>query len=161
MGKVLTQDELKRIFNYDKETGVFTRLVSAGRHAAGSIAGTIDDDGYVRITINNKKYRAQRLAFLYVAGSFPNYEVDHKDRVRTNNAWLNLREATRQQNAANRAATALSGRKGVSLQNGRFVAAVKHNGKRKYLGSFESADSAHAAYAKAANDLYGEFARSA
>lgn len=161
MGNELTQSELKRLFKYDPENGVFTRLVKVGRHDVGAVAGTIDDDGYVRITINRKKYRAQRLAFLYMTGAFPENEVDHEDRVRTNNAWRNLREATTQQNAANRAATASSGYKGVSCRNGRYVAIVKYDGKKRYLGSFGSAEAAHAAYTEAANDLYGDFARSA
>ncbi|NGO63943.1 hypothetical protein G6N76_09680 [Rhizobium daejeonense] len=160
MGKI-TQDDLMAVLHYNPETGIFTRLARAGKHAPGSIAGTIDDDGYVRITIAGNKYRAQRLAFLYMTGSFPSGEVDHEDRVRTNNAWANLREATTQQNAANRGTTAKSGYKGVEQTKTGYVARIKYNGVRQYLGTFPTADGAHAAYVSAANDLYGEFARAA
>ncbi|MBX5010883.1 HNH endonuclease [Rhizobium lentis] len=161
MSEKITQDSLKAVLHYDPDTGIFTRLVRVGKHGVGSVAGTIDDDGYVRITIAGKKYRAQRLAFLYMTGSFPDGEVDHEDRVRTNNAWVNLREATTQQNAANRGTTAKSGFKGVEQTKTGYMARIKYNGVRRYLGTFDTAEGAHAAYVSAANDLYGEFARAA
>lgn len=53
----LTAEHLRNIFLYDKETGVFTWLISKGSQKAGSIAGGIDGDGYVRIRINGKNIR--------------------------------------------------------------------------------------------------------
>jgi len=159
---MLTQKRLKELLSYNPVTGKFTRRITVGRHLAGSEPGTIDDDGYVRITIDGEKYRAQRLAFLYMAGAFPDCEVDHEDRVRTNNAWDNLREATTQQNAANRVSP--PGRKlpkGVTPCGPRYSAGIKVNGKRVHLGVFDTPMAAHERYIEAANDAFGEYARAA
>lgn len=158
MGKI-TQEYLKSLFHYDPLSGYFTRLTTRGGNRAGGAAGTIDDDGYVRITIDGSKFRAQRLAFLYMTGAFPIGEVDHIDRVRTNNAWSNLRSATTQQNAANRAGPVRDLPKGVSPCGKKYAAAVKVNGKRIHLGVFDTPDLAHAEYINAANDHFGEYAR--
>ncbi|WP_318761860.1 HNH endonuclease [Aminobacter niigataensis] len=161
MGKCISQRELKELLHYDPKTGIFTSMVQRSVQPAGAIAGTVDDDGYIRISIRGGKYRAHRLAFLYMTGSFPDREVDHRDRVRTNNAWSNLRTATPSQNGANKASSSSAGLKGVQSTKSAFVARIKHNGVRKYLGSFQTAEQAHLAYCRAANDLHGEFARAA
>lgn len=64
-------------------------------------------DGYRVITIfGNEKtrpqYRSGRLAFLYMTGHWPEWDVDHKNRKRGDDRWKNLREATRSQNLRNR-----------------------------------------------------------
>ena len=69
---MLTQAELKARLNYDPETGIFTwikRIRRKGSHP-NSIAGNLCD-GYIRIKVNGKLYRAHRLAFLYMTGSTP------------------------------------------------------------------------------------------
>src|ERR1700761_4942392 len=96
----LTVEYLKTLLVYDPSTGLFTNKVQRGiRGPIGAIAGSYDKDGYVVIQINAKKYRAGRLAWLYMTGRWPR-EVDHKDRDRANDAWLNLRECTRSENNA-------------------------------------------------------------
>jgi len=161
MGNI-TQSTLKELLHYCPETGVFTNRVRRGTQPAGAVSGTIDDDGYVRITIAGKKYRAQRLAFLYMTGAFPDCEVDHEDRVRTNNALGNLREATTQQNAANRVSPPWRKlTKGVTPCGTRYSAGIKVNGKRVHLGVFDTPMAAHERYIEAANDAFGEYARAA
>jgi hypothetical protein len=52
------------------------------------------------------------------------------------------------------------GIKGVSLRNsGKYCAVIQINGKTKYLGVFTTAAEASAAYAAAALERHGEFAR--
>jgi hypothetical protein len=53
------------------------------------------------------------------------------------------------------------GVKGVCLKDGKYVAKIQINGKRKHLGYHDTIDEAAAAYAKAANDNHGPFARTA
>lgn len=89
-------------------------------------------------------------------------QVDHRNGDSLDNRRANLRECTPQQNAHNRRPQrgAKVPFKGVSLRsNGTYQAAITVAGKRTYLGCFETAELAHAAYTEAAIRLHGEFAR--
>lgn len=92
----------------------------------------------------------------------PSILVDHKDNNGLNNARLNLRPATQQQNLCNRPATRknTSGYKGVFWHKkaGKWMAQIKGQGKLKYLGLFLTREEAAAAYDAAAQELHGEFA---
>lgn len=153
----LTQARLMELFIYQQQTGFFVRRVSAGRGASGSIAGYIDKDGYRRIRVDSRTYRAGRLAVLWMTGKMPPILVDHKNRTRDDDSWDNLRPADYIQNGGNRGRqvnkrTACP--KGVHPRNGRFAAVLR----AKHIGTFDTIHEAKNAYAQAAADLFGEFA---
>ena len=100
MSKTLTQNRLKELLHYDPETGIFTWRVSRRGAKSGSVAG-VHDNGYIRIKIDYELYLAHRLTFLYMEGYFPEYHVDHKNRIRDDNRWSNLRHVSRQCNQRN------------------------------------------------------------
>ena len=54
--------------------------------------------------------------FLWVTGEWPEAEIDHKNRDKSDNRWANLREARRPENIANSVVRADSkiGLKGVA-----------------------------------------------
>jgi hypothetical protein len=89
--------------------------------------------------------------------------VDHWDRNGLNNQRSNLRLATHGQNMANRRVQKnnLLGVKGVYKIGDRYKATIKINGKLKHLGTFDTAEIAHAAFLAAAKERSGEFACSA
>jgi len=104
----LTSERLREALEYEPESGVFTwrhRMDAKpqwnARHA-GRRAGSIGSDGYRRITIDDVKHKASRLAFLYMKGAHPPDEVDHTDGQRDDDRWANLNSATHRQNMANR-----------------------------------------------------------
>lgn len=98
----LTQKELKRVLHYNPDTGIFTRKVSLGKVKAGEVAGSPHKaSGYIHISIHKKKHRANRLAWLYMEGYWPEHEIDHIDGVRDNNKWLNLRHGSHSCNMQN------------------------------------------------------------
>jgi len=152
----LTQECLKKLFHYDQGTGYFIRLKSSrGRYGKiGSIAGTINPiTGYVGIKIGDKKYYAHRLAVFYVTGIWPKNEVDHINGIRSDNKWINLREASRLENRQN-LRNALSNNKSTGLlgvsdspnKDGTFRARIMFNGQLMHLGIFKTADEAHQKY---------------
>ena len=157
----LTAERLRELLDYNPLTGLFTNKIQRGqRGPVGAVAGTYDKDGYVVICINRQKFRAGRLAFLYMKGRWPR-EVDHKDRVRANNAWLNLRECTRSENIAHsERATGESGLRGVKFdpKTSTWRSRIGFGGYREWLGPFDSKEEAYKAYLLAANSTHGEFA---
>jgi hypothetical protein len=159
-----TQERLKELLSYDPETGVFTRLVGrSGPNArAGDVAGCNNGQGYVRIYVDGKPYKAHRLAWFYTHGVWPS-EMDHKNGNRSDNRIANLREVTRAENKANSSAykNNTSGYVGVSLhkKSGQWIAQIQKDGKKQGLGYFPTPEVARAAYVEAAQRLFGEFMR--
>jgi len=137
----LTQDRLKELLDYNPETGVFTRKVARGGCKAGGIAGSVTGKYYRRINIDNKQYRACRLAWLYMECYFPENEVDHINRIKDDDRWSNLRHVSKQCNARNSGTQSnnTSGITGVSLDKKyeKWVAQIMISGKRKRLGCFK------------------------
>lgn len=90
---MITQEELKEYLHYDPLTGDFNWTIGKRGLKVNSKAGSMNDQGYVIIRINNIRYRAHRLAWLYVYGHFPINEIDHINGVRSDNRIENLRDA--------------------------------------------------------------------
>lgn len=158
---MITADQLRKLLHYNPDTGVFTRLVGTGKGAAvGSEAGTINKAGYRIISLKSKAYMAHRLAFLYMLGQWPSKFVDHVDRNKGNNRWVNLREADKTQNAGNVTAHKDNklGVKGVTKNGSGYKANIYLDGKQTHLGTFKSKEEAAAAYVVAAQKKFKEFA---
>ncbi|CAM8763051.1 HNH endonuclease [Burkholderia pseudomallei] len=89
-------------------------------------------------------------------------EVDHRNGNKADNRRMNLRVCTKAKNHLNRGLRPDSetGFKGVNWMplHRKWRARIQMDGKRAHLGLFETAEEAHAAYCKAADDLHGEFA---
>lgn len=139
----LTQRELKRVLKYDKETGIFTwKKLIYRNDLKGTEAGGLNNSGYSRIFLYGKRYLAHRLAFLYVLGYLPENDVDHINRIKNDNRWENLREATTSCNCRNSSKRKLnkSGITGVhfSKRENKWVAQICDEGKHKYLGAFKT-----------------------
>lgn len=161
--QMLTAERLRSLFNYDPDTGVFTYLTRAARNARpGDVAGSVNSEGYRNIRVDGRTYKAHRLAWLLVHGAWPSAIIDHANGARDDNRLSNLRPATRTQNLAN-SVPFRAGRtthKGVSRQrNGSYSARICCAGKSTFLGYFKSEFDATAAYAAAATDAFGVFAR--
>lgn len=160
----LTQNRLREVLNYDPETGEFVRKISVTYNAlAGDQAGNKTGNGYLEIRVDGRSYLAHRLAWLYMTGAMPDQQIDHKNRIKIDNRWSNLRAASQSQNLANirRHKDNKSGFKGVSRSrvHGKYHAHIRINGKNRYLGTFSDPADAHAAYVSAAMKAFGEFAR--
>lgn len=162
----LTAEELRRLLDYDAETGVFTWLISPRNSIpTGSKAGNHGANGYVRISVDGRLYLAHRLAWLHVHGEWPPHEIDHVNGDKSDNRIANLRRATRSQNCANKRSRRdnVSGVKGVQWfeRNQKWGARICIDGQTQFLGLFDRLEDAAAAYKNAAHKYFGEFARTA
>lgn len=161
---MLTQAELKLLLSYDQITGVFTWIAPASRRIfVGMRAGATSNWGYIIIGIRGKRYRANRLAWLYMKGEWPDGLVDHKNLDKSDNAWINLRLASKAENGFNSKApiTNTTGFKGVYKSGGGFRAQLRVNGTHTHLGCFERAEDAYVVYCEAVERHRGEFGRTA
>jgi len=157
----LTQERLKELLSYCKETGLFTRLVTAGGMKAGVVAGTMHSDGYVTVRVDNYIYKAHRLAWFYEYGFFPPNEIDHINRVRDDNRITNLRLATKSENLRNRPVfeRSKSGIKGIYFNKRlkKWQAKLFVNKKIIHLGWHKDIDDAKKAYKLGSIKYHGEF----
>ncbi len=158
----ITADELRSILHYDPLTGVFTRRESAGNRLAGSVAGSVDVEGYIRVWVLKRHYMAHRLAWLYVYGTWPKNQIDHINRNRSDNRIANLRDVTHQQNLCNAGTynTNTSGRAGVywDKRDSRWRACIVNKGRYLSLGRFKTFDEAVAARVAAEKLYWAELA---
>lgn len=160
---MISHGRLLELLKYDRDTGIFTWRLARGRAAAGSVAGRVSLHGYHEIRLDDRLYKAHRLAWLYVHGTMPCEHIDHINGVRADNRIDNLRPASPSQNQHNRGAQSnnTSGFKGVSWNSRRkkWCAQIRFEWSTQFLGYFEDAQAAKRAYDAAASKMHGEFAK--
>lgn len=142
--KILTQDRLKELLQYDADTGVFVYKIKRQRCKVGAVAGTRDNRNYLTCSIDGKLYKLHRLAWLYVYGHWPNDQIDHIDHNPSNNAIANLRDVSCAQNQQNRAhkTKSASGHLGVTWnkRDKRWQAHIELKGKSIHIGNYTDLD---------------------
>lgn len=158
-------DTLISQLKYDHTTGIFTwKINKKGPAKVGMVAGAAHGKGYTTIRINGQDYLAHRLAWMIFHGSLREEEqIDHINLDRKDNRISNLRKATNEENCRNTKTRShnISGLKGAHLdkRNGKYRARITINGKQEWLGYFKTAEEAHAAYKKKAEEMHGQFFR--
>lgn len=143
---MLTQEYLKSILDYNPATGIFTWKYREGGYKgwntrfAGTIAGSENKNKYVHIGVNGVSCLAHRLAYLYMTGKLPS-EVDHKNHIRNDNRWCNLRASNGYINSRNQKLrnTNTSGHNGVywCKTKEKWYVRIGLNGKNLHGGYFE------------------------
>ncbi len=143
----MTREEKCRLaiekgYTYNPETG---KMYGPRRE---EIIGKIKS-GYIQIKlwIDNKKYNlfAHQFAWYLVHRECVK-QIDHINGIRDDNRICNLRAVTNQQNSFNRTKA-----KGYSWDKARnkWVTQIHINGKKIYLGRFDSEEDARTAYLQA------------
>jgi hypothetical protein len=104
MADRFTPEEVRETFGYNANTGNLWWRKKRGRLPAGKLAGGMSDTGYLRVQWKGRKVRCHRIAWVHYHGKpIPEgFEIDHANRIRTDNRIENLRLATRGENAKNR-----------------------------------------------------------
>lgn len=156
----LTATKLKEFINYDPDTGIFTRLArmsKSSRIQIGEIAGSINNHGYVLISILGGRYSAHRLAWLYMTGKWPINQIDHINTIKNDNRWNNLRQVTcsiNKQNTRKANCDSSTGFLGAHPSGKKFRAQIRIDGKNIHLGLYSTPEDAHEAYIKAKRKLH-------
>ena len=147
---MITHDHIQTILDYNAKTGYFTWKTHRQRpDLIGKKAGCRTTLGYWAIAVNNKKYLAHRLAWLYMTGNNSIKHIDHKDGNKQNNIFSNLREVDRVGNLQNmRKATKANkiGLLGVSAHQSKWRVQIMINGERIRVSGFDTPEQAHQKY---------------
>ena len=148
---MLTQARLKELFFYDSTCGDFIRIKRTTNSVCiGDVAGALNFYGYLQTNVDGKIYKNHRLAWLYVYGEFPLKDLDHINRIKTDNRILNLRQVTDAQNLQNIGLRSdnKSGYKGVSWckQKEKWCVRMQYDKKYRHIGYFDNVHEAGKAY---------------
>ena len=160
---MINQKQLKERLDYNPETGLFHwKRKTSNSMRPSLLAGGIDRDGYNYIVIQGKSYCVHRLAWLFMDGDFPSGSLDHINQIRSDNRWINLRQATNGQNACNSKTPSknTSGVKGVSWieKRKRWQASLVVDGKQVFAKRFKNLDEAKSSIMKAREQFHKDFA---
>ena len=148
--------------NMKVQDGVVVWTSTKFKRKENQMCGWIDDGGYQRIGLPNKKcVRGHQVAYFIYTGKWPDKYVDHINGNRTDNSPENLRLVDDFGNTRNtRVVKNNTGYQGVSFASGScktlYKSEIMVEGKRKYLGSFKTAEGAFDAYKAASLKLHGE-----
>jgi len=154
--------EIRRLFAY-QESGGFVHIALANRQPKsmlGRLVGHESGRGYLMTHVLGHSIAVHRLVWLWHHGSLPDGMIDHANGDRKDNRIENLRIVTAAQSVWNRVRSNPLGA-GVSPNgHGRFVARLQQpgGGEKIYLGTFDTAQEAAAAYIGASVITHGEYA---
>lgn len=157
-----SQDRLLELFDYDKDFGILSWKENADSYIhprlRGKRAGC--STKYYRTVCVDKRICAEHQVIWKMINGEEVKSLDHKNGDGHDNRISNLRKATIQQQNQNTAPYGIYP-KGVSYikDRSKFKSQIKDpNGKRIFLGYFDSADDAASAYRRKAEEFFGEFA---
>lgn len=153
---ILTHSEVSELLEYAPETGALTwkpRVKGRGWNRAQGGATHVSDQGYITLNIKGRVYRGHRLAWLLYYGEWPDGNIDHINRVRSDNRISNLRVVEQAENMQNTNVyrTNKSGHKGVFWHKeiNKWWAYINVGRRRVCLGRFANKAEAIAARAEA------------
>lgn len=169
---LLSPELLRQLIRYEPETGHLFWLARdesffqptktrTAKHIAANWnsrrAGTraftsLDKHGYNQTNFNSKTQRAHRVAWAIYYGEWPKNDIDHINRIRSDNRICNLRDVTRTQNLRNKSVSRRnkSGFTGIHKSEHAWIARICNT----HIGSYRTEEEAIAAR-RAAELLYG------
>jgi len=176
MSGTITAPYLRECFEYQPDGRLvwkerpLSHFVSAHSHGfvnkrqVGRTAGRLNTSGYVVVTVTRdsvpKKLLASRVIWCMHRGEWPREQIDHINRIRTDNRIENLRDVSPAVNSSNKTHTYQKKDRLIGAYKGRngrgFRSQIMLHGKALHLGVFETALEAHAAFVSATETMRGE-----
>lgn len=151
---------LMEIFDYDPLTGKLS-WKDPNRYVKEVGSKARKNNAYKQVIVDGKLYLAHRLIWLMVTGDEPQGFIDHVNRVRSDNRFVNLRQCTRSENCMNtsRRSCNKSGFVGVFWLSRykKWKAYITANGKQNYLGVFSNLEDAIEARRLGELKFHGDF----
>lgn len=112
--------------------------------------------GYMVVSIGDKKLLAHRVLWFMKTGEIPT-EIDHKNGIKSDNSFDNLRNVTHDKNLENGKGrvNSTTGVTGVHFykSRGKWTAHITKHGKTNHLGYFDVMEDAIAARTKAEQEF--------
>lgn len=144
-------DRMHEVLAYDPSSGTFRWKLNGGSRRIGKVAGYVSPDGRVWLKVDYVRRPAHRVAWLMTYGQMPTHVIDHIDGNPTNNAIANLRDVPQQLNQHNQRRPSKRNTTGflgvhVNKKTGRYMAAITVNKRAICLGTYGTAEEAHARY---------------
>ena len=154
------RERLIEVFDYNCTTGRLERKTTS--RGEKKVTDGVSKQGYYIRWVDKKCYTEHSLVWLYHHGKYA-HEIDHVNRIKTDNRIENLRECDRSLNNGNHRLIRLnnkSGYRGVSWAAGyrKWWAQLSSKGVHYNLGYYDTPEDAAIAYDKAAVEHFGEFA---
>lgn len=157
MPRQLNTSRVRELLDYNPDNGELTwRLQTSRRVKVGDVAGSAHNQGYITVGIDGVRWLTHHVVWVWWYGEMPDGDVDHINRDRSDNRISNLRCVSRSDNLLNARHKNATGFTGVmQVPNGRFRAAFHVKRKCTYIGTYDTAEEAHEAYAKRHIQEYG------
>ncbi|SRR5258706_2477554 len=155
---------VRELFDYNPNDGHLRWKVTRQKVVKGNVAGYVSkSDGYRYVCFDYNELLAHRIIWLLMTGDWPKCQIDHKNGIRDDNRWPNLREATNSQNNLN---------KNLQKNNKLGVKGIWYDEKRKQyrvkitikgytytIGRYNTLEEAIEWRKLAEAEFYGEFAK--
>lgn len=130
---------------------------------SGKLLSAVNTYGYIKIHIRLRgvfhNVSGHRVAFACMTGRWPEDVIDHKNGIKSDNRWENLRECTRSENTLNTPCPSKNstGVKNVSKLGDSFRVLIRR-GRTQIYKKFETLEHAAAWARQKREELHGEFA---
>jgi len=97
---MITAENVKDLFDY-RDGKLFWTDKIYHKSRAGTEAGHLNTDGYIRVGYKGKVRQLHRVVWLWHTGEWPQGDCDHINGDRQDNRIENLRDVSRQENIKN------------------------------------------------------------
>ncbi len=139
----------KKLYDYNPESGIFTRKFQVRGSKCGRRGDYADVGGYRGIMIGSRRMLAHIVAIAFTTGHFPESYVDHINRKKADNRIINLREVSIRQNSNNRTPKKNGLPHGVKkTRTGTYAVSITVNYHQFHLGTYDTIEEASEARIK-------------